>query len=158
MELGKNTKVIFDEGLISLDMNSINRDEVIKHLSKKLFDYGCVTKDFCQSVIKREKISGTGLPTEIPVAIPHTEKDFCLLPAIAMARLENPVEFKLIAKENDSIQVKFVFLLSLPEGYLQIHWLRKLIDFFQIPNSLGQLIEIKTKEQIVEYLRKYLFK
>lgn len=157
MEEKKKVEVAFDEGLIYLNMRAKNREEVIRRLGKKLFDRGYVTKQFSSSVIEREKISGTGLPTDIPVAIPHTEKEYCIFPAIAFGKLVNPVEFKLIAKEKDTVLVKFIFLLALPEGYLHIHWLKRLIDFFQIPNTLKQLDELTNKEQIVKFLRKYLF-
>lgn len=80
-----------------------SRDELVKFISDNLFKKGYVTKEFEESVIKREEISSTYVSNG--VAVPHGSADFVLKPCIALISLDKPIAW-------DGFKVMTVFLCA----------------------------------------------
>lgn len=79
------------------------RDELIKFVSSDLVKKGYVTKEFEESVIKREVMSSTYVSND--VAVPHGSSDFVIKPCIALISLDKPIAW-------DGFKVTTVFLCA----------------------------------------------
>ena len=93
----------------------------------ELHNHGYVRESFLSACIEREKRLPTGLPTAIGVAIPHTDAEHVLIPAICMLKLENPVSFGNMGDPDCSVNVCYVFNLALKESKDQLPMLRSII-------------------------------
>lgn len=69
-------------------------EEAISLTSTMLLENRCVKETFLKSCIKREIAFPTGLPTQVPVAIPHTDPAHVNQNAVCVLRLKNSVMFK----------------------------------------------------------------
>ena len=80
--------------LISVGMEAADWEEVLTLLANRLFQAGYVRESYLQAVLNRERQFPTVLRTvEVAVALPHTEKEHVLKPAVAVAILAHPVTF-----------------------------------------------------------------
>ena len=80
------------EELISVGVEAADWQEVLTLLANRLFQAGYVRESYLQAVLDRERQFPTGLRTaEVAVALPHTEKEHVLKPAVAVAILAHPL-------------------------------------------------------------------
>lgn len=141
-----------DPGLILIGLQASSAKEVIDILASRMHDLGYVKETFAEAVWKREQVYSTGLPTEIPVGLPHTDIAHCLKPAIAIAILKNPVEFGMMGDPTQTVQTQLVFCLSVTVPDDQVIYLRRLIDFFQQTEKVKQLITSESVEIVVSIM------
>ncbi len=101
---------IINTNLISLDLKSKNKEDVIKELAKLIEENGNLTSssEFVKAVLAREEQTSTGVGSEI--SIPHGKSEVVTKAAIAFARLAQPIEWESF----DDKKVKLVFLLAVP--------------------------------------------
>jgi PTS system galactitol-specific IIA component len=154
----ENLDLAFDEDLVIIDIDLQTREEVIKLLSEKFIQKGYVTDKFTEAVLDRERKFPTGLPTVVPIALPHTDAIYCKKSAIAVGILKTPISFKEMGNPDKSLLVKIVFLLALPNPDLQTKWLQRLVEVFKDGEILKRLAGMRTKQEIFEFLNKALFK
>lgn len=144
-------KVITEE-LINLDMKSMNKEDAIKELAKKVFQSGRIDNydQYIESVFERESMTSTGIGFQI--AIPHGKCKTVKSTTVAFGRLNDDIEWQSL----DGLGARFIFLLAIPETchgdeHLRIiaHLSRKLIheDFREKlavatkPQEIVQLLE-----------------
>ena len=76
-------------------------EEAIRLCGQAIADAGYADETFMNACIEREKEYPTGLPSEVPVAIPHSKvegiKDNC----VCFLRLKNPVTFYRMDSDED---------------------------------------------------------
>lgn len=149
-------KVECNQDLILVDLDVDTAEEAIRALSTLLEQAGIVRSTFAESVISREKSYPTGLPTTVPVAIPHTDPDQCLRTGIAVGLLRKPVVFGAMGSQGQ-IQARIVFLLAITKPHSQVAWLGRLVQFFQEPGLLQELEGARTAQQVVAILQERLF-
>ncbi len=149
--------VVIDADLVITGLKAKDRVEVITVLSDILLAHGYVTEDFCEAVLAREESFPTGLPLpDIPVAIPHAEAAYCRVPAIAVATLDEPVDFREMGGDPDSVlAVQIVFLLALNDPKKQVDWLQRLVLLFQKPGLLGELKGQPDAPRLASYLQRH---
>jgi len=145
-----------DEHLILLELRAATAAEVIHALSERLLQDGYVTEGFADAVIARERIFPTGLPTPIPVALPHTDAQHCRRPAIAVGLLADAVPFGEMGTADQVIPVQVVFLLAVTDPKQQVRWLKQLVEFFQQPDRIGQIQAAASPADVAQTLRGYL--
>lgn len=145
---------IISSNLIFPKLKAANWQEVIKTLGEALQRHGYVKESYIPAVTEREGVFPTGLPLgEINVAIPHTDVEHVIEPAIAVATLEQPVLFGNMDQPDDSVAINIVFLLAMKEPHAQVDLLQSLIETLQTPQVLKQLTdacEIKEVETILQ--------
>ena len=92
----------------------------------------------------------TGLPLgyALNVAIPHTDPEHVLKPGIALAVLEQPVNFANMEDPDEAVPVGFVFLLAINDKDKQIDMLQEIMDTIQSEAALASLRNAKTTEDI----------
>jgi PTS system galactitol-specific IIA component len=147
-----NHEMLIEEDLIIIDLDSPNCESAIKMLAELLKKSNYVQDEYCQAVLERERTYPTGLATEIPVAIPHTDSKYCNIPAIAVAILESPLLFGAMGG-GDDIWVEIIFMMSVVNPLMQSKWVSRLVEFFRTPGELSKLKKMKSKTEIVRFIR-----
>ena len=126
--------------LIFVGVEAADWQEVLKLLANRLFQAGYVHESYLQAVLNRERQFPTGLRTaEVAVALPHTEKEHVLKPAVAVAILAHPVTFGEMGTEDQTVPVEIVFMLSILKPDEQVTWLSRLVSTFQLEGFLSLL-------------------
>ena len=72
--------------MILTEVQAESAEAVIRTLCDKAMENSCIEPTFVQAILEREKEYPTGLPTVIPLAIPHIH-DGCLRSFFSMAVL-----------------------------------------------------------------------
>jgi len=114
---------------------------------------GYVKDTFYDACVAREKEYPTGLPTEINVAIPHTDAVHVNIPAICMLRLLQPVKFKNMGDPDEEVDAEFVFNMALQHNHDQLPLIQAIIKVAQDAEYLSSL-KTKPLAQIREELLK----
>ena len=138
-QLTNITKFLREE-LIFVGMEAADWEEVLTLLANRLFQAGYLRESYLRAVLNRERQFPTGLRTaEVAVALPHTEKEHVLKPAVAVAILAHPVTFGEMGTEDQTVPVEIVFMLSILEPDEQVTWLSRLVSTFQLEGFLPLL-------------------
>lgn len=140
----------FQNELIVTNLDVESKEEVFKVLFKKLYDNGFVKESFLDAIIKREKSFPTGLQLKkYNVAIPHTDPEHVIKPAIAVATLSNPVIFKNMANPLEDVLVNIIFMIALNESHSQVEMLQQLIQLIQNDVFLEKIISLEGGDEII---------
>jgi len=106
--------------------------ELIRDLARELGRLGLVRPSFEAALLAREQTSPTGLP--LPgrkLAVPHTDPEHVIAPAVAICTLASPVAFREMGCGERSIPVDVVAMLALPDHQTAQRELVSLIERFQ---------------------------
>jgi len=139
--------------LIFVGLEANSWQEVLTKLANKLYQAGYVRESFQQAVLEREAHYPTGLRTaQVPVALPHTEKEHVLTPAVAIALLKQPVNFGEMGTDGQVVPVEIVFMLCIREPDEQVNWLSRLVSTFQLEGFLALLKSSKDPVTCYQHL------
>jgi PTS system galactitol-specific IIA component len=152
-----NGRPKIDERLILMDLQASTPDMVLSKLSDHLYAHGFVRDSFKDAVLKREHEFPTGLPSPIPVAIPHADSMHNLHSALAVAILREPVDFRIMGTDVETEPVQLVFMLTITDPKSQASWLGQLIELIRQPVLLKEMLSAKDPHQVAEHLRTNLF-
>lgn len=146
-----NLTDLIKEDLILIDLKAEDKFELINILYTKLHDKGYVGESYLKGILEREKLYPTGisLGSTYNVAIPHTEADYVLKPAICLAILDNPIKFKRMDNPDEEIEVDAVFMIALNDKEKQAILLEKLIQAFTNEELMKQLLKEKEAKNII---------
>lgn len=99
MDLSK----VVNEELVSLDMNTYTKEDMLKQLSNKLFEKGCIddVDHFMKDVYLREEEGQTGLGNSI--AIPHGKSSAVVKTSIAIGKSQNDLEWESLDDQAGQI-------------------------------------------------------
>lgn len=127
------------ETLISKDTIFISdaktSEEVFAEIADKLVGRGLVKPEFLKNIIEREENYPTGMdltPVDatLPnIAIPHTEVEFVNTRKIVPIKLNNEVEFKNMINPEESLKVKFLFMILNNDPDAQANILSEIMGF-----------------------------
>jgi len=138
-----------DEKLILVKAAFNTREEIITKLGGLLFENGFVKDSYTQAVLNREITYPTGLPARMAgVAVPHTDTDHVIKPAIAIATLANPITFYMMGSPETEVQVEIVIMLAVHDAKLVIPVLRKVIFILEDDEALLKMKNAATKTEI----------
>ncbi|AEM77697.1 PTS sugar transporter subunit IIA [Thermoanaerobacter wiegelii] len=144
----------FHKELIVTKLEAKSKEEVFEILYRKLLENGYVKESFLEGIINREKTFPTGLLLNgNNVAIPHTDAEHVLKPAIAVATLCRPVVFKNMANPEEDVQVNIVFMIALNESHSQVEMLQQLVELIQNKNFLKSILNAKGGEEIIDLIK-----
>ncbi len=139
--------------LIALNLEVKNKEEVISELGKRMLKNGYVKNTYIDAVLEREKTLPTGLDIgEMCVAIPHTDSKHVNESNVAVAVLNNSVEFNNMIDPSKKVEVRIVFLLAINNPDSQVTLLSKLMSVFQNVNLLKQIRDSSTTEEVAKLL------
>lgn len=150
-----NFSNLIDKNLIVLDLNSLNKNEVIEKLVDLLDENGALINknEFLEAVLLRETKSPTGL--EEGLAIPHGKSSSVKTPKIAAARLKNKI--KDWESVDESNEVDLVFLIAIPDaekGTTHIEVLSNLTTLFMEDGFIESLRGAKNKDEFLNIILK----
>lgn len=138
-----------DEKLILVNESINTREEIIQKLGGLLFENGYVKDTYTQAVLHREITYPTGLPARVAgVAVPHTDTEHVIKPAIAIATLVNPIPFYMMGSPDVEVKVEIIIMLAIHDAKLVIPVLRKIIFILENDAALTKIKEAKTKAEI----------
>ncbi|MGF7400041.1 PTS sugar transporter subunit IIA [Thermoanaerobacterium thermosaccharolyticum] len=131
----------FNKELIVTNLDAKCKEDVFDVLYKKLYENGFVKESYLEAIKKREKNFPTGLLlNKYNVAIPHTDPEHVIKPAIAVATLKNPVIFKNMANPLEDVEVNIIFMIALNESHSQVEMLQQLIQLIQNDSLIDEII------------------
>jgi len=108
-----------------------------------------------KAAIDREKQLPTGLPLAggINAAIPHTEIEHVIKPALGMATLKKPVAFQNMISPEEMVPVRLVFLLALEKPKAQVEMLQEIASVLLNSVLVEELLNENTYEGIIKLLK-----
>ncbi len=158
-DLKEELKVFLNPELIIVGLKAKNKEEVVRKLADLYLERGYVKDTYADAVLTREKSFPTGLPTlDVHVAIPHTDIIHCIKPGLAVAILDEPVEFFEMATLDKYVYPEIIFLLSIIKPEDQVIWLQRLVTRFQTEGFLKKLRNVPDAQACYELLQEELAK
>jgi len=146
---------MFDRNLVFRELHFADAEEAIRFGAEKLYRGGYVTEAYADSVVERERKFPTGLPTEpFGIAIPHTDHAFVKQSGICCMKLKEPLFFRQMGNEEETVTVRFVMLLAVSGGEEHIDLLSGLMELFSNEELLTELDRAADEEEIVAVLEK----
>jgi len=148
---------LLDPHTVALNYQAKNAEDVIRHLSEMLVAHHYVLDSFADAALRREAELPTGLRLsgEIHAAIPHTDIEHVLKPAVALATLTHPVIFRHMIDPEEKVPVRLVFLLALEQPKSQVAMLQEIASVLQTPQLVKQLANASSINDIKEALTKH---
>lgn len=119
-----------EKHIIVLRGTAASAEEAIALCGAALQREGIVQDTFAQKCIERERDYPTGLPTDIPVAIPHCKDDGIQANCICLLRLDAPVRFRRMDDDQESIETDLVFNLAIKDPDQHLAVLQRMMAFF----------------------------
>jgi len=137
---------------IGIQGEAKNWEEAIRLCGKALIENGCVDQGFVEGCINREKEYPTGLPSGIPVAIPHFQSPGIKENSICVLRLNEPTVFYRMDSSDEYIETKLIFNLAIKGSDNHLEYLQKLMTFLMDEDKLRICIEQPMEEvlQLIE--------
>ncbi len=107
---------------------------------------------FIQAAIDREAKLPTGLPLAggINAAIPHTDIEHVIKPALGMAVLKNEVNFRNMVLPDELVPVRLVFLLALEQPKAQVEMLQAVAGVLQDPAMVNEIVSEKEVKNVID--------
>ncbi|QSX09653.1 PTS sugar transporter subunit IIA [Alkalibacter rhizosphaerae] len=138
--------------MLVIDQTVKNNKDVIQLLCGKAKAKGFITDEFVEKILAREDEFPTGLPSAVPVAIPHIH-DGCLKSFFSMAVLREPIAFESMDGSDDPIMTEIVFLFGITDPSQQCAVLMKFCELFQDGDWMNGCKNATTKDSLIEHLK-----
>jgi PTS system galactitol-specific IIA component len=146
-------ETLFREDLIVMNSAAATREEALAELAEMLRANNYVHASFAQAVLHREDEFPTGLPTSpVGVAIPHTDVEHVISPAIAVSIVANPVQFNEMGNPDNQVGVRIIFMLAVNAPHMQLDLLKQLMSRISDANSLISLLHAQNKQEVLQVM------
>lgn len=127
--------------------------EYMKMTAERLHKTGDVTDGFSRALIVREENYPTGLETmSLVAAIPHAEFQYVNRELVDITVFTSPVMFRRMDDPEVEVPVEVAYMLLLKESHAHLKALQELMQLFQ-SESFPKILEVKTKEELLELLK-----
>lgn len=126
--------------------------EAIALCGDALYEAGFVAETFAGKCQDRERDFPTGLPTDIPVAIPHCKDEGIVENAVCFLKLDHPVVFYRMDDDAESIETDMIFNMAIKDPNEHLQALQKMMAFLGNAEALEKCNTL-SDEEIIEYLR-----
>lgn len=138
---------------LAIEGSAKDKEDAIRMCGEMLFKNGLVMDEFSYRCILREEEFPTGLPTDIPVAIPHCGCESVLKDSICFLRLDKPVKFHRMDDEQEYIMTDMIFNIAIKDSDNHVNVLSNLIKFITDSKNLDVCRSINI-EDVPDYLQK----
>ncbi len=158
MDDPENTNALtIDEKIILVKEPVIDKEEIIRKLGGLLFNDGFVKDTYTQAVYDRELVYPTGLKARVTgVAVPHTDTNHVIKPAVAIATLKDPVIFNGMGAPESEVSVDIVLMLAIHDPKEVVNVLRKVIFVIEDDAALKKMQSATTKSEIKEIMQAHI--
>lgn len=149
---------LIDKDLIFI-LNAEEKEDVFKEIYTTLYEKDLVTEDFLNMIIKRENEYPTGMDMSVidgvdyNIAIPHTESYAVKTKKVIPVKLEEEILFNNMINPEESLKVKFLFIILNDGSDEQTGILAKIMDFVTQTKDINTLFEMDSKEEIYKYIQ-----
>lgn len=146
-----------DRNFIWLNEEVKSKEELFEKVGIALFKQGWVEKDYSVALKKREGEFPTGLnlPVGFGVAIPHTDVVYARDTTMAIVKVREPIEFKLMSDKTQTVAVKLLFFLVVSDPKKQTVMLKKVMELLQNKQDMKLLEENDSKQTVERVLGNY---
>lgn len=111
-------------------------------------EHGWVTDGFAEALVGREREFPTGLPTPVPVAIPHADPVHVLRPGLAVALLDPPVAFGQMGSDEEVVDCRLAVMLLVTDPSEQVAVLNRLVTALQDPTLESRLSTVSSPQDL----------
>ena len=141
---------LLDSHAVVLHYPARDAEDVIRMLSAILEARGYVRASFADAALARESTLPTGLVLDGPIhaAIPHTDVEHVIRPAVALATLAHPVIFRHMIAPEEEVPVQVVFLLALEQPKSQVAMLQEVARVLQDERLIRALVAATSIHQV----------
>lgn len=147
--------LLLNEELIFRGVAAKNKEEVLKLLAENLYEKGYVKEEYIKAIQEREKEYPTGLPSSAPgIAIPHANYEMVNQTTLAVATLQEPVEFQNMEAKKVALPIQIVIMMAIGEPHGQVEMLQKIVTIIQNEPLRKDLIQAKTDDELLQLLEK----
>lgn len=137
-----------DEALSFVELEASSSEEALRQVAARALRAGYVKDTFEEALLKRERSYPTGLPTPIPVAVPHADPEHVITPGISVALLSEPVEFGEMGNGTNTVQVQAIATLLITSPEAHVETLQALVAVFQRPDWYERVSAADTATQL----------
>lgn len=156
-EKNKSNEFTIDKKLVLVRDHATGREDIIRKLGSLLLENGFVKDSFTNAVLEREIAYPTGLKARVTgVAVPHTDTEHVIKPAVAIATLENPVVFKGMGAPDTEVEVNIVLMLAIHNPKEVVNVLRKIIFIIEDDDAMRRILDATQKEKITEIMNSHI--
>lgn len=144
--------------LIKLNLEAENFEEALKSMAQAFVDAGVAKESYPEAIVEREKVYPTALPaTAFDIAVPHTFAEHVNEPAMGIAVLKKPVEFRQMGSPDIILHPQVLFMLAITDPEDQITLLRKIMSLIQNEESLNDIKNAQSVEELYSIAYSNLF-
>jgi PTS system galactitol-specific IIA component len=156
-ENAPQSQFALNENLILVKQLVNDKTELLSTMADLLYMHGHVKSSYKEALLSREEVFPTGLTTQVSgVAIPHADTSHVNRSAIAMATLQQPVNFQAMDNPNNTVQVEIVIMLAIKEPKSQLKMLQNIVHIIQQNDILTSIIAANSASEVMEILNEHL--
>lgn len=136
------------ENLVSLNLNSKTKEEILKELSQLISESPkIIQKDIIYKALQeRETLGSTGIGKG--VAIPHAKTDGAESLTIAFGIHREGVDFK--SMDQEKVKIFFVFASPIKDSQIYLKVLARISRLIREESFRNKLMQCKTPKEVLE--------
>lgn len=131
---------------LAIEGHADNWEEAIRLCGKSLVATGNVGEHFTEACLERETDYPTGIPADIPVAIPHGASDTILENTVCFLRTDTPVNFARMDDDEETIDTQLIFNIAVKPGDNHLDFLQSFMEFVTDEEALKQCLSLPINE------------
>ena len=144
---------ILDEQFILLHADVKSLEDCIRLMAVRFEECGYVKPGYGNAVIEREKTLPTGVRGKgINLAIPHTDGQMVIQPAVGIITPKKPVQCRLMGEPGTAVDCEFIMPLAIRDSRQQIGLLKKIMKILNSEQLLEKIRKSESKPEILELL------
>lgn len=126
-------------------------EQAVRHLGRAAVQQGFARASYPDALWEREQRYPTGLPTPLPIAIPHADSGHVSKMALGALVPEYPLVFQEMGGSGRSLQAELVLLLCVDDPSQQVPLLGRLLAIMQRTDLRQRLLAgLSTPAELVE--------
>lgn len=131
---------------LAIEGHADNWEQAIRLCGESLVATGNIGADFTEACITREKDYPTGLPSDIPVAIPHGASDNIHENTVCFLRTDTPVRFARMDDDEEVCDTQLIFNIAVKPGEDHLGFLQQFMELVQDADALHQCLDLPIGE------------
>lgn len=143
------------ENVVLIHPDAKSATEVLELLCEPALANGYINEEYFTNLTNREVEYPTGLMVSVPLAIPHIAEG-CVKSFVALAILEEPIEFGSMDGSDDKVPVELVFMFGIVNPKEQVEVLKIFAKSFGNIEIMERLKSSKTEREALEALKEVL--
>lgn len=144
--------------LIQWDLAAKTSEEALRSMAQLFVAQNVAKSSYPDAIVEREAKYPTGLPAAAyDIAVPHTFAEHVNEPAMGIAVLREPVEFKQMGSPEITLMPKVLFMLAITDPKDQIMLLKKIMGLIQDTEALNRIRDAGSASEVFHAVRPVLF-